>query len=532
MYNKIDLFRNKSYTWSKKKGCYVCGYAFVGNKLLRDIELCDYFLSSKDKEDIISRIKKLNGFFSVIIETDKYLFAAVDHIRSIPLFWSKNQNNFYITDSLNETNIYDKLISKRVENQLRTTLFTFGQNTIFEGIFQIGAGEYLYLENDEVKICEYYTFNISMDNSIKDNSMYFKLLDEAYTNITKRLIVALEGRKAVIPLSGGHDSRIIAYYLKKLGYNRVISYTYGEYGNEESEISKKVAKMLDIPWYFIEYSKKEMRKLFSNNFHSFALYSGSGTTVPCLQEWRAIESLISRGIIDENCVIIPGHTGDFICGEHLLKEFLYKKYDNSKKIEYSTKYIMNKHCQLINFNKNSTQKYYKSTKKIVNSIVEDYIFNNKYIEIPQIYEKFNWKERQAKYICNSVRTYEYYNLKWIMPLWDKEIVDLWMNIPLNMRIDRNLFIDYVNWLYPELMIKAPIICNRKHTNNLMSINIVRYIYKIIFGYNSHYAFKYVSYFEYIKNLCINKSSQVNSIFNAKYLAILFNSISSNNVKSN
>ena len=34
-------------------------------------------------------------------------------------------------------------------------------------------------------------------------------------------------------------------------------------------------------------------------------------------------------------------------------------------------------------------------------------------------------ERQTKYITQCRKTYEFFGYKWLMPLWDFELVDYW-----------------------------------------------------------------------------------------------------------
>ena len=72
---------------------------------------------------------------------------------------------------------------------------------------------------------------------------------------------ALDGRTAVIPLSGGADSRMVVSMLKNQGYEKVICYTYGKPGNRESEMSKAVAEEYGYEWHIIPHSAEEIAKL-------------------------------------------------------------------------------------------------------------------------------------------------------------------------------------------------------------------------------------------------------------------------------
>ena len=59
--------------------------------------------------------------------------------------------------------------------------------------------------------------------------------------------------------------------------------------------------------------------------------------------------------------------------------------------------------------------------------------------VAEIVEWFEWQERQAKFIANNVRGYEFLGLRWRLPFWDKDLVEWWRSVPLSLRIGRGLF---------------------------------------------------------------------------------------------
>jgi asparagine synthase (glutamine-hydrolysing) len=64
-----------------------------------------------------------------------------------------------------------------------------------------------------------------------------------------------------------------------------------------------------------------------------------------------------------------------------------------------------------------------------------------------IYECWDWRERQSKYIINSVRTYEFFGFDWWLPLWDKEFVEFWCRVPLLVRKERLWYNEVVSKIY-------------------------------------------------------------------------------------
>jgi asparagine synthase (glutamine-hydrolysing) len=55
------------------------------------------------------------------------------------------------------------------------------------------------------------------------------------------------------------------------------------------------------------------------------------------------------------------------------------------------------------------------------------------LDVVEACDRFNWQERQAKFIENSVRAYEFYGYGWWTPLWDRDLVKFWEMVPLDLR---------------------------------------------------------------------------------------------------
>ena len=58
-------------------------------------------------------------------------------------------------------------------------------------------------------------------------------------------------------------------------------------------------------------------------------------------------------------------------------------------------------------------------------------------------ELFNFNERQAKHIVNSVRVYEFFKYQWRIPLWDTELIDFFLKVSLVLRVKQILYRRYV-----------------------------------------------------------------------------------------
>ncbi|NLB62298.1 MAG: hypothetical protein GX802_07800, partial [Clostridiales bacterium] len=442
---RICLDSQKGFMWTKHQNVMVIGYAFASKDLLQEKALAEYFLPCVTRDDIVRRLRNLNGFFSIIIKTPTGWFAAVDHVRSFPILWSFQKGEYVLFDRFSSIPKLDLSYDYNSMEEFLATGYVTGNETLYKEARQLGGGEFLWIpdgsSDDEVEVAEYYRYEYNI--TLFDQDKCYEILSEAYDNMTQRLIRFLDGRTAVIPLSGGHDSRLIAFFLNKHGYDNIIAYTYGRPQNSESEISKKVARFLGIPWHFVPYEKERMQELYNNN-HKYSVmadYCGNGNTVPLIQEWMAIDYLTSLKVLPQNSVIVPGFTGDFLAGGHLIKRSEDNMLHEDIMAAHYKNYPWNKRGMGANNDELFTNKIQSVVKRSIHCPGEDST------TLYEAFEYFDWKERQCKHINNAVRIYELYNYQWAMPLWDKDVIAAWTAISLDLRYGRKLFIDYTEHAY-------------------------------------------------------------------------------------
>ena len=60
-----------------------------------------------------------------------------------------------------------------------------------------------------------------------------------------------------------------------------------------------------------------------------------------------------------------------------------------------------------------------------------------------IYEIWEYYERQVKFIIQGQRIYDYFGFDWYLPFWDGEAIRFWSEMPLELRKNQYLFKDYL-----------------------------------------------------------------------------------------
>ena len=226
-------FRNRYYPWTEIRAndvvCWLKGTFFYENELLRGDDVVRLFSSVLedspiDHEALKTLLLALNGNFAIAVETSLHIFCAVDRIRSIPLFYAVNESEALFSDDANH--LRDRLnppFNEENGAEFLVTGFVTGPDTLFDGISQIQAGEYLvYNKEDESLDTHFYHRFCHGDYFSDSEEELLDRLDEIFVRAFKRLIASTKGHQIVVPLSSGLDSRIIVVMLKRLGVEDVI----------------------------------------------------------------------------------------------------------------------------------------------------------------------------------------------------------------------------------------------------------------------------------------------------------------------
>jgi asparagine synthase (glutamine-hydrolysing) len=441
MKTEIKLL-NEYYPWKeiKLKGarCYLKGNVFLENEFLSTEKLAELILPLICKEEqgkeTEAFLEKLNGVFALVAETKDIIFCAVDKTRSIPLFYVKTKNSFIVSDSayylkdkinphLNEENAAEFMVAGYVT----------GNETLFNDIKQIRNGEFLIYQKNEglLKSCCYFKFLHGNYYELPESRL-LEMLDQIFVNSFSRLIesTSRQGKRLVVPLSGGLDSRIIVAMLKRLGVNDVSCVNYGRKGSRESRISRQVAEALGYEWLFVESTAKKWREHYnSKEADLFRIWSANLTSLPHMQDFPTVKELKIQGKIPENSVFVPGHTG---YGTHIPDS---TSFDSEAYLAASLK----KHYNLWPYGQEPEkifkQRISKSTSGL--EIKDSETFAN-------AIGYFDSNERQAKFILNSVRVYEFFGYEWRIPLCDAELIEFFLRVPVECRINCNLYKKYAS----------------------------------------------------------------------------------------
>jgi asparagine synthase (glutamine-hydrolysing) len=447
----IINFSNSYRKTIENEHIFLSGNLFVGDTLISGNRLLADLGEIGRTDQLENKLALYNGFFAFVINRDNDLFAAVDRIRSIPLFYGTKNNDFYISNDAEwvRVQVADENMSLMAQQEFLLTGYVTGQDTLFEKVKQLQAGEYLYVKNNagclEITTKRYYRFLHKEPAVLPESKLLQEELNGAMNRVIKRLIAYADGRQIVIPLSAGRDSRLIALKLRQFGYQNVLCFSYGIKGNFEAETSKRVAGLLGFPWEYVEYTEELWKKWFNTiDRKEYCTMACNWVSLPHIQDWPAVWKLKKRGILTPQAIFVPGHSGDFPAGSHIPFDAIPETKASMSDLVYAT---LRKHYSLIVWPRKIKDKKYWNDRIIRNCEVQKINDGYGYVDA---FEKWDWQERQAKFVVNSVRVYEFFGFNWWLPFWDNDFMVYWQDIALCYRKNKILYNEYVDTLYVSI----------------------------------------------------------------------------------
>jgi len=431
---------------------WVKGFAFRNRAFVEARNLAKLFVlreGDQDKRRIIDQFKntlrELNGHFAVVVKYGTWLLAGVDRTRSIPLFYGTVGREFFLSDDA--VRIQTQTGSEPKDDlacaEFLLSSYVTGPDTLYTRVKQLQAGELIIVANncsEEVMQADRYYRFLRGDYLSLNEEEYIGHLDAVLEGAIRRLITSVDGKPMIIPLSGGFDSRIIVLLLQRLGYDNIVTFSYGLSGNREASISKEVAERLGLRWIFIPYSRSKWHDWFhSSEREAYYRYADGLASLPHLQDWPAVKVLRQDRLIPEDSVFVPGHTGDFIAGGHVPQR-LYE--GRGRTADAGVQAILQKHFWLNRIGTFDTEVQSALQKRILH--ITEAVPTESPDRAINAFESWEWQERQAKFIVNSCRVYEFWRYAWRLPLWDRDVIAFWERVPVAYRICKRLYNTYVN----------------------------------------------------------------------------------------
>lgn len=412
------------YQWFIREQVMVTGSCWVDNHCTKDVLFLDEVKKNTgDFKCFVRFCNKLNGQFSVVISNETEIWLHCCHTWSFPLFYSIKNGNVKIGDNPENLKIINTDIETdpTVKDYFTAFGITPGASTLEKSIQLVRPGE---------SVC----INLSTGQL---QQMLMQIPIESESELTPEELAAtirksfgkyaefLQNKQVLLPLTSGYDSRLLACLLKESGVKNVICSTWGRENNNEIVTAKKVADKLGYPYISVPYTNELIEGFaHSKEFIDYAGFSGHYTSMPYLQDYFAVRHLKNKGIINEATFVLPGHPGDFLRGTHL-----YRMLKNETSIQ-----VANSLLQAFG----TTLPLTDTQKKQVLRAIQERIFNPA-DENRNNFDYWDFQERQCKFIGNSSQVYSFFNIPYLLPLFDKKIFNTLLFLPFHQRLYAKLY---------------------------------------------------------------------------------------------
>lgn len=492
---KINVVARDWYGWNHsiigKFNIWFNGYILnmdIDLFLSKGLELLENDSSANSEFD--DWLRKAQGHFSFIIANHERLIFSVDHVRSIPLFYSINNNEIkvgnYAPDIAKAIDSKDEKYNQQAALEISMSGYTIGRKTLHPEISQLTAGRFLLVRGGKLEESQYYRYSPwKVKKRVK--SQLKKELTEISRQVLEDMVKDADGRQLVIPLSAGNDSRFIASGLKELGVRNVYCFSYGISNNFEVKTAQQVASHLGFPWQYIPLSIAIQKRAFSElKFEDFWKFTDTLSNNPVLIDYSAVKLLKESGKISKDAIFINGNSGDFITGGHIPPINLNGSISN---IEQLIRSIFNKHYSLWDCLKSegNVNKIQSELENSIINLIDDY--NLTLDDLPEIAESIEWYGRQSKIVTTTQRSYEFHGYEWRLPMWDPIYMDFWEGVERKYKLNQSIYIETLienNWggVWKDMKVNNFSIASDK----LRLFRNILKLFFVLFGKNAWHRF--------------------------------------------
>ena len=412
------------------------------------------------------------GRLAAIRIDDDEVVLAQDRLRSWPLFWAledlggpehagdcgtdpgraRSGRRLVISDdsTLMRGAVTSPRLDPRARREFLDAGFVTGTDTLLTGVHQTEQGAIVHIDRatGKARAVNHSLARFSEEaDMVADPEEFTALLSEALDAGLGRVLEDLDRRpgspRLVLPLSGGLDSRLLAAWLTLHGaLDRTVAFTYGRPGSREVEVSRSVAEAVGLEWHAVEYVPADLREAWqTQDAADFLEYSYALGALPHVQDWYALRSLLAQGVLRRGDVVLPGHT---IVGNMHDEWMLEEPTITRGRV---AKAIITHHQDLQGGQKRAWADPYRAAK--VKEFLALRPFTGSPRDVQSVLESYNVRERQTKYINNSMRAYEHLGLDWALPMLDVEFWSAWHRGAVELTARRDFYAVFIGRLWAQ-----------------------------------------------------------------------------------
>ncbi len=406
------LISDQDPPWYQDAQSGLCGRGYVYDEkgsCLRGEAMLQWWGSGLvDEEDWRQKLHTAKGHFALVwqVPGEEHCLAAVDNIRSIPVFFQDHQLSSYVpwlgVDNWDQARL------------LPYTGHCLHRHTLHQDWKQLQAGEYVKLSPNQAAQVSIYRPLLNQPSSCIPD-----IWEQAKSSFARLVSGESAQQTWVLPLSGGYDSRFIATMLKHVGVERVLCYTYGRPGNPEALISAQVAQKLGYEWHFVAYDEEVIGTYLQEEGLRYQDWASAGASLAHEQDWMAVKKLKARGVLPDNAIFLPGFGGDVLAGSWYPAQTWRGQSAWLDDLLQGPKFFSGRRDQQLDEDQ---------VRAMIRAEVAQFPTEDQATAFAAL-QYWGLRNRMSKFLVNAVRVYEYFGYEWRLPFFDQDWVVAWLKIP-------------------------------------------------------------------------------------------------------
>ena len=370
-------------------------------------------------------LRRSGALFSAVLVTAEEILLLTDHLRSWPLFYAVHggavhvgEDAFSVADAIGGRTLDDAVAAEFLH-----TGYALGKGTLLRGVRQVPAGTTVRIDRATGTVSHRLERRLRLrEPAGEDLDAFTAAFAEALDAQMAKLYDRADGRVIALPLSAGLDSRLLAALLARDGYPNVLTVTYGLPGNAEARASSRIAESLGLPWRQVTHTPQELREAWTApSTEAFLREASGGASLPHIQDWYAMRQLTADGTLPPGSIVIPGHTVVSSAKDEPLRH----------RREVTPAAVVHA-LERWHFALRSQPGRAVRLPGVVRALQD--FFTEVSLEGGRrpTMDAMRWfwqRERQAKYILNSMRGYEHVGLEWALPMHELPVWEVYEAAP-------------------------------------------------------------------------------------------------------
>lgn len=397
--------------------------------------LVEVLLAAPDVAAREAVLRSADFLFALIVDTGAGVLAAVDRIRSTPVFHAIDRDGAFCASN-DARALRDRLADASPDPEALLEIemagFVTGPGTVCRNLLQLEPGAFLDFASTAPQ--RYYRFfpETGSRSSARD-------LGEVLDRIFDDLIARAGGRPVLVPISGGLDSRLVLAKLVERRCPNLSSFSYGMPGNTDAESGRNVAERLGVAWRFVPSRPAAHRAFFRGaDARAFWRFADGLSCVPSPQDIVPLSEMRAAGLATPDAIVVNGQTGDFLTGGHIPNSFVEAEIPVDRIVDE----ILGKHYSLWRSLGTPANRARMAVRvRALAGLPESGSLPRE--EAIARHALWEFEGRQARWVVNAQRTYEYLGLGWELPLWQPALVDLFRDLPADEKVGQRHYRAYL-----------------------------------------------------------------------------------------